>query len=174
MTPITPASTCPLVIEKDHCPPVPEHRSLPPHDGPIPSPYEKPYSSLGELKPAHLISFAHQITNGMVCVCVCVCTHACMCLCMGVYAIISISWNQTLVYYYCVWYTCIMYNLQGWGFQLLYNGIDHNVQVFSQHSPILTSEDSFLHTWLPCILATVCLLTEIPLLRRTPLRQMTA
>jgi serine/threonine protein kinase len=65
ITPMTPASTCPLVIEKDCCPPVPEHRSLPPHDGPIPSPYEKPYSSLGELKPAHLISFAHQIANGM-------------------------------------------------------------------------------------------------------------
>ena len=109
MTPITPASTCPLVIEKDRCPPVPEHSPLPPHDGSIPFPYEKPYSSLGELKPAHLISFAHQIANGMVCVCArmhaCVYAWVCVCVCHNLHLLKS---NPSILLL-CIIY---MYNVQ--------------------------------------------------------------
>ena len=48
---------------------------------------ENPYSRLGDLEPANLISFAYQIAAGMVrsgmrhlhvCVCVCACVHACV------------------------------------------------------------------------------------------------
>ena len=50
ITPLTPASDCPLLDSK-------ERGS---------SPSENPYSSLGELTPIDLISFAHQIARGMV------------------------------------------------------------------------------------------------------------
>ncbi len=59
LTPMTPASDCPLLVHKDG-------GSLPTTGPPIPSPYENPYSSLGELRPIHLISFAYQISRGMV------------------------------------------------------------------------------------------------------------
>ena len=48
-TPMTPASDCPLLNCKESN-----------------APSENPYSSLGELTPIHLISFAHQIARGMV------------------------------------------------------------------------------------------------------------
>ena len=58
MTPMTPASDCPLLGDRGISPPTP----LPQ----VPSPYEKPYSALGELRPIHLVSFAHQVASGMV------------------------------------------------------------------------------------------------------------
>ena len=54
------------------------------------TPAENPYSRLGDLEPANLISFAYQIAAGMVrsgirhlhvCVCVCACVHACVRAC---------------------------------------------------------------------------------------------
>ena len=59
LTPMTPASDCPLLIHK-------EGGSPPATGPPILSPYENPYSSLGELRPIHLMSFAFQISRGMV------------------------------------------------------------------------------------------------------------
>ena len=55
MTPMTPASDCPLLLTGDG-------RVSQTHA----SPYERPYSTLGDLKPLHLISFAYQIASGMV------------------------------------------------------------------------------------------------------------
>ena len=57
MTPMTPGSICPLLENKEASPTAPPQ---------VASPYEKPYSSLGELKPVDLVSFAHQIAAGMV------------------------------------------------------------------------------------------------------------
>ena len=61
LTPMTPASNCPLLIHKED-----RHPPTTAVGPPIPSPYENPYSSLGELRPIHLISFAYQISRGMV------------------------------------------------------------------------------------------------------------
>ena len=50
VTPVTPASNCPLLGATENWGPLPEN----------------PYSSLGELTPSDLISFAYQIAKGMV------------------------------------------------------------------------------------------------------------
>jgi serine/threonine protein kinase len=55
VTPMTPASNCPLLEKEPFSSPTSEE----------PTPYEKPYSSLGDLKPVDLVSFAYQIATGM-------------------------------------------------------------------------------------------------------------
>ena len=61
MTPMTPASDCPLLGEREK-----KTSSPSSPQGQVPSPYEKPFSALGELRPIHLVSFAYQIASGMV------------------------------------------------------------------------------------------------------------